>query len=199
MGKYALLGDKDGIMMNFSTGSKKSEQDTVNDKLKNLKVSVEVPRKLFEASYAKGSDLSKKTKAYEDLKKDGTITPEQSKKLRQLRKEFNVEVKNGKYSDIDIFKKEGAHIKTGVNTGKPIFVNAEAPQKLKQRIVDFYDKHFGGKYKTSIERLKFTYEIEKLNPQIQKPYSYDLIVLPKGDSDVGANRRDVKISFLLSH
>lgn len=219
MGKYALLGDKDGIMMNFSTGSKKSEQDTVNDKLKNLKVSVEVPRKLFEASYAKGSDLVKKTKAYENsIKADEKalekanadknkkeearlkekITSEK-KLLRQLRKEFNAEVKSGKYDDIDIFKKEGAHIKTGVNTGKPIFVNAEAPQKLKQRIVDFYDKHFGGKYKTSIERLKFTYEIEKLNPQIQKPYSYDLIVLPKGDSDVGANRRDVKISFLLSH
>lgn len=199
MGKYALLGDKDGITMNFSTGSKKSEQDVVNDKLKDLKVSVEVPRKLFEASYAKGSDLNKKTKAYEDLKKAGTITPEQSKKLKQLRKEFNIEIKNGKYDDIDIFKKEGPHIKTGINTGKPIFIDAEAPNKLKQRIVDYYDKHFGGKYKTSIERLKFTYEIEKLNPQIQKPYSYDLIVLPKGDSDVGAKRRDVKISFLLSH
>ena len=78
LGKKVRLGikDSDETRKKKSIGIKNRDpkwiekrNKSMGDKLKDLKVSVEVPRKLFEASYAKGSDLVKKTKAYENLKK----------------------------------------------------------------------------------------------------------------------------------
>lgn len=72
-------------------------------------------------------------------------------------------------------------------TGKTVFKNEEGPNILKQRI----SKH----YNTSIERLRYTWE---LSPEQGEINSIDVIVLPS-DSDESAQRQDVRTSYLLIH
>ena len=42
----------------------------------------------------------------------------------------------------------------------------------------------------------YTFELPSKQEEKNK---YNVIVLPTGDSDVGAQRRDVKMSYLLAH
>ena len=86
----------------------------------------------------------------------------------------------------DIFVKKGPHFVKDEN-GKPTF-NEGGEENLKKLIVS--------KYNVPYESLVYTTEL----PSTQgEPLKYDVIVLPTGDSDVGAQRRDVKISFLCEH
>ena len=66
-------------------------------------------------------------------------------------------------------------------------------EELKKRIWEKYkDQH-----KFDLDSLKYTDEI--IGKHEGKKYKYNAIVLQSGDSDVGAQRRDVRISFLLEH
>lgn len=123
------------------------------------------------------------------------------KELRQ------VDLEKTKYSDIvqridtegnkmfsDLFAK-GTDSETGKDkkydinpsTGLPNFVKGGA-EELKRRI--------SKQYNVPLERLKFQFE---LPPEEDEKFKYDVIVLPTGDSDIGAQRMDVHKTFLLIH
>ena len=76
--------------------------------------------------------------------------------------------------------------------GIPQFRAEEAPNALKDTI---YNK-YGQKDGISRESLKFTFELPQKQDEKNK---YNVIVLPTGDNDIGAQRKDVKVSYLLAH
>jgi hypothetical protein len=51
-------------------------------------------------------------------------------------------------------------------------------------------------YDLDRDSLKFTYELPQKESEDE---IFNVIVLPTGDSDIGAQRKDVKVSFLLFH
>jgi hypothetical protein len=73
--------------------------------------------------------------------------------------------------------------------GKPIFRDKNNVNILKQRLAD--------KYNVDINTI-LTYE-ELLNTPEGRPLQYNVIVAPKGEGDIGAQRADVQYSFLLFH
>ena len=123
------------------------------------------------------------------------------KELRQ------VDLEKTKYSDIvqridtegnkmfsDLFAKgidpeTGKDKKYDINptTGLPNFVEGGA-EELKRRI--------SKQYNVPLERLKYQFE---LPAEEDEKFKYDVIVLPTGDSDIGAQRMDVHKTFLLIH
>ncbi len=78
---------------------------------------------------------------------------------------------------------------------KPPFKNEEAKIGLKREIYEKYKDHpeAGG---FSFESLKYT---DELPPKQGEKNQFNVIVLPYGDSDVGSQRRDVRVSFLCEH
>ena len=87
----------------------------------------------------------------------------------------------------DIFAKEGpAYVKD--EKGKAMFKDEASKEKLKNLI--------SVKYNVPYETLAFN---DELPPEQGTEYLYNVIVLPTGDSDIAAQRRDVRISFLLQH
>lgn len=123
------------------------------------------------------------------------------KELRQ------VDLDKVKYSDIvqrvdtegnpmfkDLFAKgfdpeTGKKKKYDINpdTGLPNFVEGGA-EELKRRVSKEYGVPF--------ERLRYQFELPS---QEGEKFQYDVIVLPTGDSDIGAQRNDVHKTFLLVH
>ena len=109
------------------------------------------------------------------------------KELRQ------VDLEKTKYSDIiprevldGIFQKKGPHYVKG-DDGLPLFVDG-GKEELKKRVAK--------KYNIDINRLKYHPE---LPPTEGKPLQYDVIVLPTGDTDLSAQRKDVHKTFLAIH
>jgi hypothetical protein len=87
----------------------------------------------------------------------------------------------------DIFKKEGPHYVKD-EKGKATFIDDETKDVLKNRI--------SIKYNIPYESIVYTDEL----PTTQgEPLKYNVVVLPTGDSDIGAQRKDVKGSYLLQH
>lgn len=104
-----------------------------------------------------------------------------------------VDLEKVKYSDIvpkelfkQIFKWKGPHVVKDEN-GLPTFEDG-GKEKLKQII----SKEYG----VTLNRLKYQFELP--NEEGEK-FKYDVIVLPTGDSDIGAQRNDVQKTFLLVH
>ncbi len=87
----------------------------------------------------------------------------------------------------DIFMKNGPHYVKDPN-GRVIFKNDESKEKLKNLI--------SVKYNLPYESLVFTDELPR---EQGEPMKYNVIVLPAGDSDIGAQRKDVWYSLLLQH
>jgi len=87
----------------------------------------------------------------------------------------------------DLLARDGAHL-TKVN-GKPKFVKASGLDTLKQRLAEKY-----GVDKSTI----ITYDKMLSIPEGNQP-KWNVIVMPFGDGDVSAQRRDVQITFLLVH
>jgi hypothetical protein len=87
----------------------------------------------------------------------------------------------------DIFVKKGPHYVKDKN-GKATFINDEAKEKLKNLI--------SIKYNIPYESIFYTDELPTTQSE---PLKYNVVVLPTGDSDVGAQRKDVKGSYLLYH
>jgi hypothetical protein len=78
------------------------------------------------------------------------------------------------------------------------FKNGKAGEKeLKDKVYDYImkDKRYDFSFVTR-DSLVFTWELPY---QESTRYKYNLIVLPNNDSDIGAQRRDVQVSFLCEH
>jgi len=109
-------------------------------------------------------------------------------------KELNqVDLEKNKYSDIipkevfkDLFLMKGPHyIKN--EKGLPTFVDG-GEQELKNRVAKAYN--------LDINRLKYHSELPSTEG---KEHQYDVIVLPTGDTDLSAQRKDVHKTFLAIH
>lgn len=87
-----------------------------------------------------------------------------------------------------IFQLDRAHYVKDEQTGLPKFMSDTSSDELKNRIAK--------EYNIGTENL---YYLNELPPQEGEPLQYNAIVLPSGDGDVSAQRRDVKITFLLIH
>ena len=88
----------------------------------------------------------------------------------------------------DLFVRKGPHLQVDDNS-KLIPVNADSMTTLKQRIADEFD--------VDINTL-LTYD-EMLKTPIGNEKTLNVIVMPKGEGDVSAQRKDVKRTFLLYH
>ena len=87
----------------------------------------------------------------------------------------------------DIFVKKGPHYVKDEKE-KATFIDDAAKETLKNRV--------SIKYNIPYESIVYTDEL----PATQgEPLKYNVIVLPTGDSDIGAQRKDVKGSYLLQH
>jgi hypothetical protein len=81
-------------------------------------------------------------------------------------------------------------------TGKTKFKDENSGRaELKQLIYDNYKDKNETKGIT-VDSLKFT---DELPSQIGEPFAYNAIILPTGDSDRPAQRKDVRVIFLLEH
>ena len=87
----------------------------------------------------------------------------------------------------DLFVKDKGNYVEDPVTGLPQFLPG-GKEELKRRI----SNHF----KVPLETLIYQYELPR---QEQDNYAFNTIVLPKNDSDISAQRRDVRITFLLIH
>jgi|TARA_R110000851_G_scaffold112921_3_gene237319 hypothetical protein len=113
------------------------------------------------------------------------------------REKDKVDINNVKASTIetkDVFKDlfvkgKGAHFQKD-DQGKPMFVEpqAEARQELKNRLAK--------KHNLPVDSILYQ---EELPQEEQEKNQFNLIVLPSGESDLGAHREDVQVSFLLIH
>lgn len=72
-------------------------------------------------------------------------------------------------------------------TGLPNFIKGGA-NELKSRVAK--------EYNIPVDRLKYQFELPS---EEGEKFEYDVIVLPTGDSDIGAQRNDVHKTFLLIH
>jgi hypothetical protein len=73
--------------------------------------------------------------------------------------------------------------------GKMIYKDKDSVSTLKKRIAD--------KYNVNMDTI-LTYD-ELLSKPVGMPLQYNVMVAPKGEGDIGAQRRDVKYSFLMFH
>lgn len=89
------------------------------------------------------------------------------------------------------FQRKGPHYVKG-DDKKLIFSTPTAQDDLKNYIMDT----FGQKYNLKKNNLLYTWELPFEDEGGRK---YDVIVLPSGDTDIPAQREDVRISFLLEH
>jgi hypothetical protein len=87
----------------------------------------------------------------------------------------------------DIFVKKGPHYVKDEKE-KATFINDEAKETLKNRV--------SIKYNIPYESIVYTDELPTTQGEV---FKYNVIVLPTGDSDIAAQRKDVKGSYLLQH
>ena len=115
-----------------------------------------------------------------------------------------VDIHNVKYSKIikrDVFK--DFFTRTGLRwekdeTGRTKFKDpVNGRTDLKKRLYEYFKNDEVPDVKgVSYESLKYT---DELPLQQGKKFEYNVIVLPAGDSDASAQRKDVKYTFLLEH
>ena len=91
------------------------------------------------------------------------------------------------FDDLFVKDKRGAYMVN--NLGKMMFKDENGLSKLKDRVSDTYG--------VNIETL-LTYDELLETPKGEKN-QHNVIIMPKGDGDVSAQREDVKTTFLLFH
>jgi hypothetical protein len=104
-----------------------------------------------------------------------------------------VDLEKNKYSDIlpkevfgDLFVKKGPHYVKD-EKGLPTFVDG-GKEELRKRVAKGYN--------LDLSRIKYHEELP--HPE-GNPLQYDVIVLPTGDTDLSAQRKDVHKTFLAIH
>jgi hypothetical protein len=88
------------------------------------------------------------------------------------------------------FHKKGPHYVKNAS-GKPTFV-----ENGQEGLKDYIFRKYGKEFNINRDSLKYTWELPHDDEGGRK---YNVIVLPAGDSDISAQREDVRISFLLEH
>jgi hypothetical protein len=154
-------------------------------------IAVRATEKLIKMGYKVKSYAYTKQAKYVNLANDNFIMNfSKGSKKSELEK---VDLEKVKFSDIvpselfkSIFVYKGSHIKVDKNE-IPVF-KPNGEKMLKQLMAK--------EYNIPLDRLK--YQSELPNKEDEK-FKYDVIVLPKGDSDIGAQRNDVHKTFLLVH
>ena len=146
VGKFIDLGNKSGMVMNFSLDALAKEKGNVD--LKNSKISATVPTNVFSGIFE-------------------TLS-------------------NGRF-----VKGED---------GKPVFKDKENGRDVLKKLV----KEWTMKDRRMIEvgvdiPLESIVYTDELPMSQSTKFKYNVIVLPTGDSDTAAQRRDVRFSFLLEH
>ena len=138
-------------------------------------------------------DLAKQAGFVSSFSTDARVA--QRNKLNPEEVKLAVRVPDTLFKDLFI-KNKGNFVKD--SSGKPTFIDPVAGRaELKQRIYDYFKGKFEGAGLT-VASLIFTDELPSSeNPQ--NKFKYNLIVLPSGDGDWGAQRWDVKNSYLLEH
>lgn len=98
------------------------------------------------------------------------------------------------------FEKKGPHIQKD-DTGKSKFKSPEHKRLLKEKIIGYYNMHPDPKYGYINKQLHVnnTFYTDELPNKIGETGEYNCIVLPNGDSDRPAQRRDVRYTLLLEH
>jgi hypothetical protein len=96
------------------------------------------------------------------------------------------ETEDSNTKKIDVMKK-GKKYNLDSSTGLPQFVPG-GKEELRKRISKYF--------KVPLNNLIYQYELPR---EEQGDYKFNTIVLPTGDSDISAQRHDVRITFLLIH
>lgn len=156
-----------------------------------FKIAKAATQQLLKLGYDVKSYAYTKQAKYIDLAGDSMVMNfSKGSKPSELDK---VDLEKVKYSDIvpeELFKQvfvyKGAHIQVDDNDF-PIFQKGGA-ELLKQLI--------SKEYNIPLNRLKYQNELPDKEGEF---HEYDVIVLPKGDSDISAQRRDVHKTLLLVH
>lgn len=134
----------------------------------------------FIMNFSKGSAPKELKQVDLEKVKFSDIVPRRDEKGQQIFADLfpgGVDPETGKKTRYDIDSK----------TGLPKFAPG-GEEKLKKRISTLYN--------VPVDRLRFQWE---LPAEESDKFSYDVIVLPTGDSDIGAQRNDVHKTFLLIH
>ena len=156
-----------------------------------FKIAMSATKQLVKLGYDVKSYAYTKQAKYIDLAGDNMVmnfskgsTPSELAK---------VDLEKVKFSDIvpqDLFKQvfvyKGPHVQLD-NNGLPLF--KENGKELLRQIMS-------KEYNIDINRLKYQNE---LPDKEDGKFKYDVIVLPTGDTDIGAQRNDVHKTFLLVH
>lgn len=93
-----------------------------------------------------------------------------------------------------IFVEKRSSFEKNYENKLPIWYDKDSPNKLK----DIIYNEFGEQFDIDRDSLRFTWELPN-NVNKNNWRKYNLIVMPTGDSDIGAQRDDVKITFNLEH
>lgn len=147
--------------------------------------------RLVKMGYKVKSYAYTKQAKYVDLANDNFIMNfSKGSKPSELGK---VDLEKVKFSDIvpselfkSVFVYKGPHIRVDKDE-QPIF-KPNGKEILRQLMAK--------EYNVPIDRLKYQSELPEKEDE---KFKYDVIVLPKGDSDIGAQRMDVHKTFLLIH
>ena len=167
-----------------------------------FKIMVDVTNKLKE-KYNVQSYAYTKIAKYVELGMQNGIIMNFSSGAKSSEKE-QADLEKSKYSKIvdrDIFKGVFVPAQSGYKkdeSGKTRFKDAEnGREQLKQIIYDAYKNNQEPDIKDlTYDSLRYT---DELPAEEADDFIYNLIVLPQGDSDKPAQRRDVRYTFLLQH
>ena len=164
-------------------------------------IAVKITHELLSKGYDVQSYAYTKVGKYVKLGTDKGMTMSFSSGANQKEKE-KINYSSNKVSDIvprSVYSKFLFPISKGFERdshGKPKFRDEiNGRNELKHAIVNYYknNKDFQG---VTMDNLKYTDEL----PSAQgNPLQYNTIILPVGDSDSPAQRKDVKYIFLLQH
>jgi hypothetical protein len=168
-----------------------------------VQVAVDVTKKLIEEGYDVMSYAYTKSGEYAielNSNNDFVINFSTDAHPRELKKvdayDIEREMKRATRVPKEVWKNffipKGSSWVKNIN-GLPQFRNEESADALKDVIFNKY----GAKDKITRDSLVYNFELP--SKQNEEKNKYNVIVLQTGDSDVGAQRRDVKISYLLAH
>jgi hypothetical protein len=171
---------------------------------KYLEIAKTVTKELSKICDVQSYAYSKITEIVIDGKdNDITMNFSTDASTKEIKKAKSAPEKVGKFAIIipkkvfaNFFKRVGPHISVDAMRGLPLFKDKNEKELLRQAVVDYINKE-NPELKTSVDKVLFTPELSKITESDKN--MYDVIVLPKGDTDISAQRKDVRCTFLLQH
>lgn len=143
--------------------------------------------KNFVVNFSTDASKAERDKVSGDIKQSHKVPRYDNVKKETKRGTKTVKIPTFKH----FFKTNGPHYAKDENE-KLIFADENAKEGLKDYVFD----KFGQQFNVSRDSLKYTWELPLKDEGGRK---YNVIVLPSGDSDIAAQREDVRMSFLLEH